>query len=164
MLVLVTLMAGCKEVIADRVSHRSNCEVCHMPLDDEGVPQGIKNAHPFEELGAPPLSCTDCHGGTDRICDGIKVVENGEAACDGEWVYDMNQAHVSPGTGPEYLKNLSAAALDEVDPAYLRFINPGDFRVLDQTCGPCHPKQTEAVMRSTMAHTSARSPWRATGP
>ncbi|MDP6943809.1 MAG: hypothetical protein QF464_06625, partial [Myxococcota bacterium] len=142
-------LSGCKEVIEDRVVHRSNCEVCHQPRDEEGVPAGIEEAHPWLKL-----SCTDCHGGNDRICDGIKVVEDGEAVCDGEWVYDMDQAHVSPGAGPAYLKNLSTAALDEVDIAYLRFINPGDFRVLDQTCGPCHPSQTEAVMRSTMAHTS----------
>ncbi|MGB0590599.1 MAG: hypothetical protein ACPGU1_13055 [Myxococcota bacterium] len=149
-LVLLAVAApACKDVIEDRVVHRSSCLVCHQPLDDEGVPHGIGEAHPWH-----PLSCTDCHGGNDRVCDGVKVVENGETTCDGEWVYDMELAHVGPGTGPKYLKNLSAAELDEVDEAYVRFINPGDFRVLDKTCQPCHPKQTEAVMRSTMAHTS----------
>ena len=44
--------------------------------------------------------------------------------------------------------------LDAIDRDYLRFINPGDFRVLDLTCAKCHREASDVVTRSTMAHTA----------
>ena len=32
------------------VTHRSNCEVCHLPRDDTGSPHGIEQAHPWAHL------------------------------------------------------------------------------------------------------------------
>lgn len=133
------------------VLHRDNCNVCHQPLDAAGHAAGLENAHP-----AYPLSCVDCHGGNPRICDG--EVRGGQ--CSTGWVYDQDRAHVSPGDSPPYIRNLPAAALDKVDPDYLRFINPGDYRVAPKTCGggdfegSCHAEAVEVTLRSTMAHTS----------
>lgn len=151
-LVAIVLLGGCPDEVREVVLHRSNCLVCHAPLDDSGEAHGIEDAHPWGD----PLSCTDCHGGSDRVCDGTMTEGSGggDPVCDGEWVYDKAQAHVGPGDGPTYLKNLTNAELDEVDPAYLRFVNPGDYRVLDQTCGPCHEEAAQLAPRSTMAHTS----------
>lgn len=135
--------------------HRSGCEVCHQPLDAEGTPTGLEEAHPWYAL-----SCVDCHGGNDRVCDGTIIETPNGPACDSEWIYDKERAHVGPGDGPSYLRNLSAGVLDEVDPDYLRFINPGDYRVADQTCGggasggPCHAEVVAVAKNSTMAHTS----------
>jgi hypothetical protein len=138
-------------VIEERVLHRSSCLVCHQPLNQDGQPAGIADPHPWF-----PLGCTQCHGGQDRLCDGgvITQGEDGEPTCSGTWVYDRARAHVSPGDGPAFIKNLSGDRLDAIDPAYLRFINPGDLRVVAETCARCHPGEVAAVTRSTMAHTS----------
>ena len=140
-------LTGCLKQTKERVVHRVSCLVCHQPLDEAGEPHGIEQAHPF-------LSCVDCHGGTARSCDGEITTVDGEPACSGEWLYDKDLAHVSPGDGPEYLKNLTSFELDEVDPAYLRFVNPGDLRAAYTACGPCHDEITDRVIRSTMAHTA----------
>lgn len=140
---------GCRDVVEERVHHRSACEVCHRPLDASGAPHGIEDAHP-----KAALSCTDCHGGRDRVCTGELGGTPESPTCSGEWVYDLAESHVSPGEGPAFIRNLSGAKLDAVDPAYLRFINPGDLRVVDQTCGRCHADTVERVRRSAMAHTA----------
>jgi hypothetical protein len=135
--------------VEDVVVHRDNCLVCHQPRNANGVPEGIEDAHP-----GYPLTCQDCHGGNPRLCDGTMGTANGEPTCSGAWVYDKARAHVQPVDGRRYLKNLSTAELDLVDRAYLQFINPGDLRVVEQTCGQCHAEQVEMVKRSTMSHTS----------
>lgn len=123
----------------DNVSIYQSCESssCHGP---SGRPNGIELAHP-----AQPLSCTDCHGG------------DGDAE-------DKDGAHVAPA--PQwvadrrgYLRNLSTNELDQVDPDYLRFVNPGDYRVAGQSCGSaspaggsgCHQSIVDSAPRSTMA-------------
>src|SRR5207244_1151989 len=35
---------------------------------------------------------------------------------------------------------------------WIRFVNPGDLRVADVTCGPCHGREVERVRTSRMAH------------
>lgn len=143
------LVAACEAPTRTVTVHRSNCQVCHAPRDADGQVHGIEQAHPGVEL-----RCTDCHGGTAWVCDGELGGDRDNPDCDGEWVYDKQQAHVLSASGARYLKNLSASELDEVDPDYLRFINPGDFRVADQSCGVCHEHAMDVVPRSTMAHTA----------
>jgi len=156
---LLVFVTACGGRIEEVVLHRSNCEVCHQPLDSEGKPTGIEEVHPWVKL-----PCTDCHGGTAWICDGtVKETASGKK-CDTGWIYDQSRAHVSPQSGPAYLKNLTAQQLDSTDPDYLRFINPGDFRVAHYSCGGgsgkagefagCHSNVVERTPRSTMAHTS----------
>ncbi len=156
----VWLAVACEsDVVEDVVEHRENCLVCHQPRASNGKPHGIEDAHP-----GFPLSCVDCHGGNPWVCNGTLSGDPDNPNCDGAWIYDKKQAHVSPGSGAKYLKNLSTTELDQHDPAYVRFINPGDFRVLDQTCGKCHVEESKLVPRSTMAHTSGEvtvARWRA---
>ncbi len=38
------------------------------------------------------------------------------------------------------------------DKEYIRFINPGDLRVVDETCGNCHAREARAVQTSMMTH------------
>jgi hypothetical protein len=107
------------------------CLSCH---------NGIEQAHP----AFGPGECTACHGG-----DGTRT--------------DIERAHVQPpddyaeirGTGLPaapvgYLKDMPPDMLDRIDPAYLRFINPGDIRVAAETCGLCHPDQVAGVRNSVM--------------
>lgn len=146
----VHTLSGCEPEKV--VRHRDNCNVCHQPLDIHGMPAGLEEAHPWEKL-----SCADCHGGNPRICDGEVLNAN---ECSTGWVYDKDRAHVDPGDSPKFIRNLTATELDAVDPAYIRFINPGDYRVADQTCGggalgrACHASIVAGVQNSTMAHTS----------
>ena len=146
---LLGSMSGCEA--EQVVLHRDNCEVCHQPLDENGVAAGLEEAHPWLEL-----SCVDCHGGNPRICDG-EIVGND---CSTGWVYDKERAHVDPNGSPPYIRNLPARDLDEIDQDFLRFVNPGDYRVAAQTCGggdsgsACHAEVVEVALRSTMAHTS----------
>ena len=131
------------------VLHRSNCQVCHTPLDDKGQLTGLKDAHPWQAI-----DCVDCHGGNPQICDGTLTGSGDQLACDGQWIYDKERAHVSPGDGPAFIKNLSTAKLDSLDPAYIQFINPGDLRVAQKACGSCHQEAVDQVPRSIMSHTA----------
>lgn len=109
-------LGSCNEVVEDRVLHRSNCLVCHRPLDENGKPNGIEEAH-----AGVGLSCVDCHGGNAYVCDGGDITyptDGGDPLCSGAWVYDMDRAHVSPGDGPRYIKNLLGADLDNIGRAF----------------------------------------------
>jgi hypothetical protein len=133
------------------VIHRDNCVVCHQPLDERGVATGLEDAHPWS-----PVSCVNCHGGSPRVCDGAI---DGEV-CSTGWIYDKERAHVPPNGSPPYIRNLPSDKLDAVDPDFLRFVNPGDYRVAEQTCGggalgsACHAETVQGALRSTMLHTA----------
>lgn len=134
---IIASTAGC----GDNLQPGQSCEqsACH---GFAGSDRGIEQAHPGFEL-----ACTNCHGG------------DGEAK-------DKADSHVVPA--PDfvaerngYIKNLSVEELDQVDPDYLRFINPGDYRIAEQTCGSgssadtestgCHQSIVYSAQRSTMA-------------
>lgn len=105
------------------------------------------------------LGCTDCHGGSHEI-----VLPPGVSR--GTPAYDdvMNQAHVQPrhprawrGENGRYSSanpKGSYTLLNKEDPAFVRFINPGDLRVAREVCGLCHPSEVNAVERHTMTTTS----------
>ena len=110
---------------------RGSCLACHRPLEADGSAHGIEQAHP--PVDGRNLSCTDCHGGDSSQPK-------------------MSDAHVQPGPNAErFLKNLTHGELDVVDIDYLRFINPGDLRVAETSCGPCHTEIIETVKTNQMA-------------
>src|SRR5580765_6269441 len=83
------------------------------------------NAEPMHTSEAVRLGCTDCHGG------------NAETT-------DKALAHISP-SNRELFRTSAVPVRVYADwlkerAEYIRFINPGDFRVVDQTCGTsgCH--------------------------
>ena len=105
------------------------------------------------------LGCTDCHGGSAKILRPEKVNQGTPD------YYDlMNKAHVQPrypeawrGKGGRYSSanpKGSYTLLNKEDPAFVRFVNPGDLRVAREVCGPCHLNQVNAVERHTMTTTS----------
>ena len=84
------------------------------------------------------LGCTDCHGGSSRR--GLT----------------KEQAHVLPRF-PELWENganplNSAAAINHERPEFIKFFNPGDLRIADETCGPCHSDTVDRVRHSMMNH------------
>lgn len=105
------------------------CLTCH---------EGIEKMHTSERV---QLGCTDCHGG------------NGTATTKGE-------AHVRPVKWENADRIGRSTTFPSDDHAswmrlsydYVKFVNPGDLRVADETCGGCHPNQTYATKKSMMAH------------
>jgi hypothetical protein len=120
--------AGLSSQTQARADEKSRgCTTCH------------KNIEPMHASTAVHLGCTDCHGG------------NASATT-------KDAAHVKP-LHPEVWKTSANpprtyTALLQESPEFVKFINPGDLRVADETCGGCHRREVNAVPRSTMTTSS----------
>ena len=88
------------------------------------------------------LTCTACHGGNPVATE-------------------KETAHVRPRFPREWQQNgkfkipeRSGPLLERESLEFVRFLNPGDLRVANQTCGSseCHSVQTNAVGKSMMTH------------
>lgn len=131
-------LAGCPGDPEDPgLPPRQSCEAssCHGRA---GTEHGIELAHP-----GFALRCTDCHGG------------DGEAR-------DEASAHVAPAPAwvaerRGYIRNLSVNELDQVAPDYLRFENPGDFRVAQMSCGSGSPANPGSGCHQDVVYSAARS-------
>ncbi len=113
----------------DKVNPRSaGCVVCHV---------GTESMH-FDGDDELDIGCADCHGG------------------DANETRDKEKAHVQP-RNPKLWKStanpeqLNAAWLKESD-EFIRFINPGDFRAADISCGKCHEREVMWMKKSMMTH------------
>ncbi|HEX8495285.1 MAG TPA: hypothetical protein VF658_20910 [Pyrinomonadaceae bacterium] len=89
------------------------------------------------------LTCTYCHGGNP--------VES----------KDKEKAHVQPRFPDSWKRNGKQSAanpertntlLARESREFVRFINPGDLRISEQTCGACHSTETRNVSNSMMRH------------
>lgn len=97
------------------------------------------------------LACADCHGGDPAAT----TIETAHVTT----TTSFNPS--SPGgreEGGQILANPTLAALDDLDPAVLKFLNPSDYRVVRDTCGSstlgagnCHTRITDASTLSTHA-------------
>src|SRR5712671_2166162 len=110
---------------ADRKSF--GCLQCH---------QGVEPMHKAEQNVV--LGCTDCHGGNPAR--GLT----------------KEQAHILP-KNKEFWKTSakppnSNAWLNHESPEFIRFLNPGDLRVAQQSCGLCHGEIIRNVDHSMMNH------------
>ncbi|HYR23386.1 MAG TPA: hypothetical protein VEP30_10760 [Chthoniobacterales bacterium] len=110
---------------ADRKS--VGCLQCH---------QGVEPMHKAEQNVV--LGCTDCHGGNPAR--GLT----------------KEQAHILP-KNKEFWKTSakppnSNAWLNHESPEFIRFLNPGDLRVAEQSCGLCHGEIIRNVDHSMMNH------------
>jgi hypothetical protein len=84
------------------------------------------------------LGCTDCHGGNPT--PGLK----------------QTQAHVAP-RNPVFWEssanpNDSTILLNHESAEFIQFVNPGDLRVVEKTCAPCHADIVHNVSHSMMRH------------
>ncbi|HJZ99557.1 MAG TPA: hypothetical protein VKE70_23765 [Candidatus Solibacter sp.] len=86
------------------------------------------------------LRCIDCHGGSDITTDKLA-------------------AHVQPRNRALWTdrgtRQRTYAALNQESPEFVRFINPGDLRAADQSCGgqrACHAPIVAKVRTSLMSH------------
>ena len=80
---------------------------------------------PMHASPAVHLTCTDCHGGRADTTDKLAA-----------HVAPRNRALWRTAANPPR----TYAALNQESPEFVRFLNPGDLRVADQTCGNrnCH--------------------------
>jgi len=94
-----------------------------------------------ESMHASPnvvLGCTDCHGGNPT--PGLM----------------QRQAHVAP-RNPVFWEssanpNDASVLLNHESREFIKFVNPGDLRVAEETCGPCHGDIVNNVSHSMMRH------------
>jgi hypothetical protein len=128
----------------DAVEAKSqSCLVCHTATDSASM-------HPTDTV---QLGCTDCHGGKADF-----TVELGFATRPGVYEKAKREAHVQPRL-KNYWKSSAnperayAEWLKE-SPEYIQFVNPGDLRVADRTCGMsgCHMVEVRKVRTSMMTH------------
>ncbi len=85
------------------------------------------------------LGCTDCHGGNADVME-------------------KELAHVQPHLRDAWPRSAnpirSYTLLNHENPAFVRFVNPGDLRVAHLSCGMagCHTQETLQVRKSMMTH------------
>lgn len=118
------------------------CMSCHTDTDSMTM-----HVSPAVVIG-----CTDCHGG-----DASAGITPGMAKGDAAYDAVRDRAHVLPrypkswhyphSANPERTYSL----LNREAPEFIRFVNPGDYRVARQACGACHMPLIEANERSLMA-------------
>ena len=118
------------------------CMSCHTTTDTLSM-----HASPAVQLG-----CTDCHGGNAQIHGdpalGYKAAANLAA---------MAKAHVLPRYPHAWNypssdnPKASYTLLNKEAPEFVRFVNPGDYRVARESCGACHMPVIEAAERSLMS-------------
>ena len=103
--------------------------------------------------GTVYLGCADCHGGNARISKPLSA--NPSSA-------EYNKAKLIAHPEPTQPKIWISSA-NPVRPFadwlreskdYIKFVNPGDLRVVQETCGRvgCHVKEAHAVQTSMMTH------------
>jgi hypothetical protein len=119
----------------------SGCVSCH----------GMTDAPTMHATGTVFISCAGCHGGNSQIqrpagaepksaaYEQARLSAHPKARRPGLWRSSANP--VRPFT--EWLKESQE---------YIRFVNPGDLRVAEETCGQCHFKEVRAVQTSMMTH------------
>jgi hypothetical protein len=111
---------------ADADKKSRGCLECHA---------GVEPMHASKNV---VLGCTDCHGGNPT--PGLK----------------QTQAHVAP-RNPVFWEssanpNDSSVLLNHESAEFIQFVNPGDLRVADKTCGLCHGQIVNEVSHSMMRH------------
>jgi hypothetical protein len=110
-------------------NRQSGCTSCHSSMDSATM----------HEAPTVQLSCVDCHGGNNSATT-------------------KEQAHVQPRFPNAWPTSgnpvRSYTLLNDECPEFVRFVNPGDLRVVHLTCGTsgCHPNEVHQVRRSMMSH------------
>ena len=109
---LLLTLIGCEDGCAPPGPHPedfdSSCQFCHQNTEDALE----EEAHPWASL-----SCVDCHGG------------NKDA-------FTQEEAHVPrPAMVTTSYRHLATEQMNALDSDYLRFVNPGDLRVAEISCG-----------------------------
>ncbi len=117
------------------------CISCHTQTDSATM----------HETETVKITCVDCHGGNGEI-----TVPQGLQASSSDYRSAQARAHVLSknsrddlATGRRVYTNWLKENLE-----YIRFVNPGDLRVAEKTCGTsgCHASEVQRSRSSMMSH------------
>jgi len=121
----------------------AGCVSCHTGTDEKTM-----HRNPAVVLG-----CVDCHGGDAAVMKPAGFDDKKAPA----YFAAQEKAHVLPrypggwhyphSANPEHAFSL----LNREAPEYVRFVNPSDYRVVEEACGECHLKQIVSAKRSLMS-------------
>ncbi len=123
----------------------AGCKSCHGETDEATM-------HPTRTFY---LSCIECHGG---LPDVIKPAgADMKSAAYQQATLKAHNVHPRREIFQKKMEEHSAANVEipyaeweKEDKDYVKFVNPGDLRVLDETCGHCHMRQVRSVRTSMM--------------
>src|ERR1700753_1431828 len=133
--------APADQTLADVTRKSIGCLGCHERTD----------ATSMHDNPAVKLGCTDCHGGDASVIPPKKLPR-----MELEYKRLRDMAHILPRYPEEWGFPKSATPprtytlLNRESPAFIRFINPADYRVVEQACGACHLPIVAATQRSLM--------------
>jgi len=126
---------------ADRKS--AGCISCHISTDSPTM-------HPTDTVR---LGCVDCHTGDPAV-----AAPSGSARGSASYNQAKLQAHPRPRFSEDARSSANPVRaytrwLKE-DSRYIQFVNPGDLRVAEKTCGlsGCHTNEVNRVRSSMMTH------------
>ena len=134
---------GLGDTIEEVQQSSVGCISCHNPMDSATM----------HTTGTVRIGCTDCHGGNPQIAPPADILQ-------GSPEYKEATARAHPQ--PHFRKNGRSSAnpvrsytnwlKERAD--YIKFVNPGDLRVAEQTCGRsgCHTAEVQRVRTSMMTH------------
>ena len=129
------------QTAAETGAKSAGCVTCHTSTDEPTM-------HP---TGTVQLGCAACHGGNAEVRAPQDVLPD-----DAAYQRAKREAHPSP--------RIRASAISAANPVrsytewlrespeYIQFINPGDLRIADRTCGQCHAAEVQNVRTSMMTH------------
>jgi len=136
------LAAPMSQTIEQVATKSDGCYSCHTRTDQPSM-----HASPAVQLG-----CVDCHGGDAAVRGDPQL-----GVKDPAYIAARERAHVLPRYPHRWHYPDSAnpkqsyTLLNDEAPEYIRFVNPGDYRVVRNSCGACHIEVIEAAERSIMA-------------
>lgn len=134
--------APMSQTAAQVASKSGGCYSCHTRTDEPTM----------HASSVVMLGCVDCHGGNAAI-----VGDPALGFEDPEYIIAREKAHVLPRYPKSWHYPDSAnpkrsyTLLNHEAPEFVRFVNPGDYRVAREACGACHLEVIEAAERSIMA-------------
>ena len=137
-----------KQTQADADKKSAGCITCHTASD----------RHTMHANPAVVLGCTDCHGGNSSV-EKIAGSEYGskDELASKDYLAAMSKAHVMPRYPMDWKTPASAnpegsyTLLNRESPAFVRFVNPSDYRIAREACGACHLPVIQAAERSLMS-------------
>jgi len=122
------------------------CVQCHNNI--EPMHRYNSTGDVFDKLDegkdAQGLTCTACHGGNPAAT--LQKDAHVRPKYPEEWGCDKN------GNCSSRNPERSLTLLQKESREFVRFVNPGDFRVVSQSCGECHTDENRRSARSMMAH------------
>jgi len=134
-----------RQTAEEAASKSAGCLTCHAATDQPSM-----HSNPAVKLG-----CADCHGGNAKV-----AWSGGNDPKSAAYVAARDKAHVLPRYPKSWNFPSSAnpertyALLNKESPEFIRFMNPGDYRIAREACGACHLKTIQAAERSLMSTTA----------